>query len=513
MSDQSCLFVTTPIYYPNASPHIGSAYTTVMADILARFGRLSGKPVFFSTGTDEHGQKIAQAAEKAGVSPQEHVDHVSELFRKMVNAIDAQPDVFIRTTETRHHQAAQAFWKALVQRDQIYLGTYSGWYSLRDETFYTELELVDGKAPTGAPVTWSEEPCYFFRLSDWREALMAHYEAHPEAILPLTRRNEVLSLLKEEIPDLAISRKRSSCAWGIPVPEDSEHVMYVWVDALVNYLTVLGYPQPLSASSEALWSHVQHFLAKDILRFHAIHWPALLMAVGFQPPKRLNIHGWWVIDGEKLSKSLINSQNQSVDPFYLTQRYGSDALRYFMVRDMVFGQDANYDPERIPLRKQELAHTWGNLQHRVLSFIHAHRGGIVPKPGPLSPKDEELHKWSQSLIGILESEMEKVDFNGYLQHLYEGMVLGNQYIDQEAPWKLRKDPAQETRLNTVLFVLSTLLKTIAYGMQPITPQAASLALHQWGVDSSERSFVFLMHPSFPMTSLPTPTVLFPLDSH
>src|SRR2546423_11099813 len=321
MTTDRPFFVTTPIFYVNDAPHLGHAYPTVACDVLARFMRLEGKQVKYLTGTDEHGQKVEQSARIAGISPQKFADRTSAAFREMARLLDIRNDDFIRTTEERHIRAVQAIWEELERRGEIYLGTFAGWYAVRDEAFYDESELINGpdgrpKAPTGAEVEWLEEENYFFRLSAWQDRLLAFYEANPDAIAPRSRRNEVISFVRAGLKDLSISR--TSFSWGIPVPGNPEHVVYVWLDALANYITALGYPDTENAEFSNFWPSVLHVVGKDILRFHAVYWPAFLMAAGLEPPRRIFAHGWWTIEGEKMSKSLGNG----IPPELLVERYG-----------------------------------------------------------------------------------------------------------------------------------------------------------------------------------------------
>ncbi|MGI9498794.1 MAG: methionine--tRNA ligase, partial [Geminicoccaceae bacterium] len=388
MSSADCFYVTTPIYYVNDVPHIGHAYTTLACDAMARFAKLDGKEVRFLTGTDEHGQKVEKAAEGRGIAPQAFTDELSERFRELAGHMGVSNDDFIRTTEERHKRGVQALWRKLVDAGDIYLGGYAGWYAVRDEAFYTESELVDGKAPTGAPVEWVEEPSYFFRLSAWEEKLLSFYEENPDFIAPQSRRNEVISFVKGGLQDLSISR--TSFSWGIPVPDDPDHVVYVWLDALTNYMTALGYPDEDAANYKKFWPADVHVIGKDILRFHAIFWPAFLLAADLQPPKRVFAHGWWTIEGEKMSKSL----NNALDPYELIETYGLDQLRYFLLREVPFGNDGDFSRTAMVNRiNSDLANDYGNLCQRVLSMIAKNCGGRVPQPvpGEVNADDQALN--------------------------------------------------------------------------------------------------------------------------
>ena len=359
-------YITTPIYYVNDKPHIGHAYTTLACDVLARFKRLDGFDVTFLTGTDEHGQKVEKAAFSRGVSPQDFTDEVSQNFRDLTAQMNFSNDDFIRTTETRHKLACQEMWNRLQTLGHIRLGNYAGWYSVRDEAFFTENEVVDGKAPTGAPVDWVEEPSYFFNLSQWQQPLLDFYEANPNFVGPESRFNEVKSFVKGGLRDLSVSR--ASFKWGIPVPGDPDHVMYVWLDALTNYITASGWPTDTElgdlAKYEKLWPADLHMVGKDILRFHAVYWPAFLMAAELPLPKRVYAHGWWTNEGQKISKSLGNV----IDPNALTAQYGLDQTRYFLMREVPFGNDGDFSAAAITHRMNgDLANDLGNLCQRVLS--------------------------------------------------------------------------------------------------------------------------------------------------
>lgn len=494
-------FFTTPIYYPNGEPHVGHAYTTVLTDVWARFWKLSGVQTFFSTGTDEHGQKIAQWAEKEGLAPQDLVDKTSQAFRNLAPALDAAPDIFIRTTEARHEHAATTFWNTLSERGHIYKGSYKGWYVVREERFFSEDELVDGKTPDGDTPVWMEEPCYFFNLSAWKEPLLAFYAAHPDAIRPVHRLNEILGLLKGDVPDLCISRQRKTCSWGVPVPGDDDHVMYVWVDALVNYLTVLGYPDDVE-NVAAFWPNSYHIIGKDILRFHAVHWPAMLMAAGFAPPRCNVAHGWWIRDdARKVSKSF----GDKIDPIELAELYTADAVRFFFCREITFGQDGTFSIERLESCRQDLSNGWGNLAHRVLSFVQKSNGGRVPSRGTLSEQDAEILTFCAALHEQLVPIMQEGQFHAYVQEVWKGVALGNRYVDQNAPWKI----SDAERRNTVLNVALELVRTLAWFWQPILPNAAKKCLDALAVSPELRGFSsWSAQTLIPGTQLPVPTPLF-----
>ncbi|MBA3814043.1 MAG: methionine--tRNA ligase [Alphaproteobacteria bacterium] len=496
--------ITTPIYYLNGAPHLGHVYTTIAADVLARYWRLAGAQVKFLTGTDEHGQKVAQAAEAAGETPQAFTDRMSALFLDMTKKINSSHDVFLRTTEKRHHEAAQALWKKLEEADQIYESTYAGWYAVRDEAYVDEAEVKDGKAPSGAPVEWMEESSYFFRLSDWERPLLDYYEANPKALAPIGRRNEVLSFIKGGLRDLSISRTKFT--WGVAVPGSSQHVMYVWIDALTNYLTALGYPDIEGEDFKTFWPESIHLLGKDILRFHAVYWPAFLMAAGLTPPKRIFAHGWLVHDGEKMSKSLGNA----VDPFQLIETYGLDAVRYFLMREVVFGQDGSYSEAAMVQRiNSDLANDLGNLAQRVLSFIYKNAGGKIPQPHEFSEEDREMLARAAHLHDTLRDDMEVQALQAYCVHIWEVVADANRYVDAQKPWSLKKSAEAEDQLRmaTVLYVLCEVIRHVAVYVQPLMPEAAAKMLDQLGQE--ERTFESLQEPLKPGTALVEPVPLFP----
>ncbi len=495
--------ITTPIYYLNGEPHLGHVYTSVAADVLARYWRLSGAKVKFLTGTDEHGQKVAQAAEAAGETPQDYTDRMSQLFRDMNVKINATPDVFLRTTEPRHHKSAQALWEKLVAAGQIYESTYKGWYAVRDEAYYEESEIVDGKAPSGAPVEWREEPSYFFKLSAWERPLLDYYEANPDALAPIGRRNEVLGFIKGGLRDLSVSRTKFD--WGVAVPKDPRHVMYVWIEALSYYLTALGYPDETAEVAE-FWPEAIQLLGKDILRFHAVYWPAFLMAAGINPPKRIFSHGWWTHSGEKMSKSLGNV----VNPFKLIDTYGLDSLRYFLIREIPFGGDGDYSEEAFIQRiNSDLANDLGNLSQRVLSFIYKNVDAILPTPSAFTQEDKELLAKAAHLHDILRDDMEVQALQAYAQHIWQVISEANRYVDAQKPWSLRKseNPEDLARMKTVLYVLTEVIRHVAVYVQPIMPESAGKILDQIG--QKERSFESLKEPLKAGTSLSEPSPIFP----
>jgi methionyl-tRNA synthetase len=513
MNGGSRYYLTTPIFYVNDAPHIGHAYNVVACDALARFMRLDGRKVHFLTGTDEHGQKVEKSAQAAGVPPQVFCDRVSQNFRDMTRLMNISNDDFIRTTEPRHIRACQALWRAVAAgktpkgRDNIYLGSYAGWYAVRDEAFYGEEELTTGpdgkkRAPSGAEVDWVEEPSYFFRLSDWQGWLLDYYERHAAFIAPQTRRNEVVSFVKSGLRDLSISR--TSFSWGVPVPDDPKHIMYVWFDALTNYITALGYPAVDDPLFRTFWPADLHLVGKDIIRFHTVYWPAFLEAGGVAPPKRVFAHGWWTVEGEKMSKSLGNF----IPPELLVEQYGVDAVRYFMLRELPFGSDGDFSRRAMVNRiNGDLANDFGNLAQRVLSFINRNAGAAVPQPGGLSAADRALLAAAQALPARLRADFAEQAFHRALEALWQVVSEANRYVDEQAPWALRKsDPG---RMATVLYVLAEVLRHLALLAQPVVPAAAAKLLDQLAVPAERRSFAALGDALVPGTKLPKPEGIFP----
>ena len=499
-------YVTTPIYYVNGAPHIGHAYTSVAADVIARFKRLAGFDVFFLTGTDEHGQKVEQAAQTAGMEPIAFADRVAADFRDMYDTMAISYDDFIRTTEPRHAEGASALWKRLEENGHIYLDAYEGWYALRDECFYGEDELVDGPdgrkvAPTGAAVEWVREPSYFFRLSAFGDRLLELYENRPGFIEPQSRRNEVASFVRQGLRDLSISR--TSFNWGIPVPGDPKHVMYVWVDALANYLSALGFPDEKGPRWD-FWPANLHLVGKDILRFHAIYWPALLMGAGLELPERVFSHGWWTIEGQKMSKSLGNV----VDPRDLVKTFGLDPIRFFLMREMPFGGDSDLSRRAIVSRMNvELANDLGNLAQRTLSQIARNCEGVLPPQGAHTAEDTALLAPASLLPQIMHEQIDRQALTDALEEVWKVIRACNAYIDHQAPWKLKKTDA--ARMADVLRVLADALRIIATVLQPYMPGSMDRMLTQLGVDAEERDFAALDTPLPGGRVLPAPQGIFP----
>jgi methionyl-tRNA synthetase len=496
-------YITTPIYYVNDAPHIGHAYTMIACDALARFMRLDGRRVKFLTGTDEHGQKVAKSAREAGVDPQAFCDRVSQTFRDTARLMNISNDDFIRTTEPRHIKSSQAIWQALESRGEIYLGRFAGWYSVRDEAFYDEIELVDGKAPTGDDVEWVEEENYFFRLSAWQDRLLEFYESHPDFLAPRARRNEVVSFVKSGLRDLSVSR--TSFTWGVPVPGNPAHVMYVWLDALTNYITAVGYPDEKREEFQTYWPANLHMVGKDILRFHAVYWPAFLMAAGLEPPRRVFAHGWWTVEGQKMSKRLQNV----VAPAKLAEHYGVDAVRYFVLRELPFGSDGDFSNRAVVGRiNADLANGLGNLAQRVLSMINRNCAASVPQPGALTVRDEGLLATARGLLSRLRVDFADQTLHRGLEAVWEVVAEADRYVDEQAPWVLTKTDVP--RMGTVLYVLAETIRHLAILVQPVVPEAAAKLLDQLAVAPDARDFAALAsHSLVPGTALPKPVGVFP----
>lgn len=488
MTEKPSFYITTAISYPNGAPHIGHAYEAIATDALARFKRLDGFDVHFLTGVDEHGLKMKQTALKAGIAPAELGERNTPRFRAMTEALDISNDDFIRTTEKRHSTAVAAIWRRMAQAGDIYLGSYAGWYSVRDEAFYAEDETVlrDGVrvGPLGTPVEWTEEGTYFFRLSAYQDRLLAHYESNPDFILPPERRNEIVSFVKGGLQDLSISR--TTFDWGIPVPDAPGHIIYVWVDALTNYITGVGFPDEQSDSFKRYWPADIHMIGKDITRFHAVYWPAFLMSAGIELPKRIFSHGFLNNRGEKMSKSVGNV----VDPFDMAKRYGVDAMRYFFLREVPFGQDGSYDHEAIVNRTNaDLANDLGNLAQRSLSMIGKNCGGAVPPPGAFTDADAALLGAADALLATTRQVMERQAIHRALEAIWSVVADANRYFANEQPWALKKTDPE--RMNTVLYVTAEVLRQVAILVQPVVPASAAKLLDQLGVPAEKRDFAAL----------------------
>ena len=463
-------YITTPIYYVNDIPHIGHAYTSLACDFVARFNRLLGNNVKFLTGTDEHGQKIEKSAEKAGIEAQEFTDKVSANFRHLNEVMNFSNDDFIRTTEKRHQDYVKDIWQKMLNNGDIYLDKYAGWYAVRDEAFYSEDELVDGKAPTGAEVEWVEEPSYFFKLSKYEDKLLEFYQQNSDWVQPKSRLNEVVSFVKSGLRDLSVSR--TSFSWGIKVPNDESHVMYVWLDALFNYLSAL------EGDGSKYWPCNAHIVGKDILRFHAVYWPAFLMSLDIELPKKVFAHGWWTNEGEKISKSLGNV----INPLELVEEFGVDYVRYFLIREIPFGNDGNFSKESFVNRvNAELVNNIGNLAQRVLSFIYKHCEATIPAATKSLPQDEELLSYAYSAFARMKDEMDKYALHAAIGVIQDLAHKANEYVDHNAPWALRK--TDQERMKSVLYVLAEVIRTIALMLQPIVPESSKKMLDQLEINN------------------------------
>ena len=462
------LYITTPIYYVNAQPHLGHAYTTIVADTYSRFRRLCKEDVRFQTGTDEHGDKIAEAALAAGIAPKEYADRISSMFREAWPPLSIKPDNFIRTTDEHHVRTVQEILQKVYDQGDIYLGSYSGLYCRGCERFLTEKELVDGNCPDHltAPAPISESN-YFFRMSKYQDWLIDHIKKNPEFITPERYKNEVLSFLSEPLEDLCISRPKSRLTWGISLPFDDEFVTYVWFDALINYLTGIGYPD--SENFSHYWGVAEHIIAKDILKPHAIYWPTMLKAIGLEPYKRLHVHGYWNINETKMSKSIGNV----VRPETLRQDFGVDTVRYFLMREMSFGLDASFSDNSIIARQNsDLANDLGNLFSRALTMINKFANGTVPPPAGLEPEDKELAEAVVNMVTEYTAQMRSFAFHRALQAVWAVISKANKYIVLSEPWVLVKDPAQADRLNGVLYNLAETLRVVGLVLAPIMPETS-----------------------------------------
>jgi methionyl-tRNA synthetase len=510
VSRGNIFYITTAIAYPNGEPHIGHAYEAIATDTLARFQRLDGKDVFFLTGTDEHGLKMVQTAEAEGLTTPDLAARNSGRFRAMDERLNVSFDRFIRTTEPQHHRSSRAIWNRMQQSGDIYIDTYAGWYSVRDEAYYAEEETTIGedkvrRGAQGTPVEWVEEKTYFFRLSAYQDKLLALYESQPDFIGPDARRNEVISFVKRGLRDLSISR--TTFDWGVKVPDDPEHVMYVWVDALTNYITGVGFPDEDADPNWRFWPADLHVIGKDIIRFHAVYWPAFLMSAGIKLPKRVYAHGFLFNRGEKMSKSVGNV----VDPFNLADQYGVDQIRYFFLREVAFGQDGNYNHEAIVARiNADLANDLGNLAQRSLSMISKQLGGVLPTPGAFSDSDNAILRQADGMIAIAREAMATQQIHQWLNAVWAVVAEANRYFAGEAPWALaRTDP---TRQHTVLYVTAEVLRQIAILTQPVMPAASERLLDSLGISRGKaREFATLGGSTriAPGTTLPAPQAVFP----
>ena len=473
-------YITTPIYYVNDKPHIGHAYTTLACDVIARFKRLDGFKVYFLTGTDEHGQKVELAAKKNKTKPQDFVDKVSINFRDLLKCMHIENDDFIRTTEKRHLESCQKLWDLLIKKGHIYLGKYAGWYAIRDEAFFLESEIIDGKAPSGAPVEWVEEPSYFFNLSKWQDKLLEHYNNNENFISPSTRKNEVLSFVKGGLKDLSVSR--TSFSWGIKVPNDDDHIMYVWLDALTNYLSAIGYENENERFCD-FWPANIHLVGKDIIRFHAVYWPAFLMAADLELPKKIFAHGWWTNEGQKISKSLGNV----INPFEIVEKYGVDQVRYFLMREIPFGNDGDFSVLQLVNRvNSDLSNSLGNLFQRVVSMVVKNCNGKIPKkPQVFLSQDKFLINSIKDKLDDYRDLIDNQKLDQYLKNVWVIIGNANKYVDEQAPWLLKKNDFN--RMEVVLYTLLETLKQIGIILQPFLPLSSNYILNHLSVSADLRN--------------------------
>ncbi len=474
-------YITTPIYYINSRPHLGHAYTNVMCDVLARFKRLDGYDVYFLTGTDEHGEKVERVARELDINTQEFIDSLVPAFKEILSVTNCSYNDFIRTSETRHKDFVQNIWRKMFQSGDIYLGQYSGWYSVNDETFFSESELINGRAPSGAEVHRIEEPSYFFKLSKWQDRLIKFYKLNPDFISPKSRRNEIVSFISSGLHDISVSR--TSISHGISVPDDGKHVMYVWIDALFNYISALTAPHDIY---KKYWPCDLHVIGKEILRFHAIYWPAFLMAAELPLPKQIFAHGWWVMaDGQKMSKSLGNV----VDPIELCKKFGTDSLRYFLIRDIASGHDGRYSIDNLIVRvNSELVNSIGNLVHRVLSFVYKNCNKRIPSYHFMIQDDIALLDNAYSTLSYIRKMLDVHNLSKALGKIYELSNAANIYVNQHAPWKLKRDDIK--RMETVLYVLCETIRVIAIVLQPFIPESALKLLTMLGISAQKNGVEF-----------------------
>ncbi len=500
-------YVTTAIAYPNGDPHIGHAYEMITTDAIARWARLEGKDVFFLTGTDEHGIKMVQTAAAQGITTRELADRNAARFSDLAAALGISNDDFIRTTEERHHKSSQEIWRTMAANNNgdIYQSTYKGWYSVRDEAYFDEAELtdaLDGKklAPSGAEVTWVEEPSYFFRLSAYADRLLKLYEEHPEFIAPDERRNEIVSFVKSGLRDLSISR--TTFDWGIPVPGVPGHVMYVWIDALTNYITGVGYPDATGEQFRKFWPADLHVIGKDIIRFHTVYWPAFLMSAGLPVPKRVFAHGFLTVEGKKMSKSLGNV----IDPFALIEEFGVDPLRYYALREVSFGQDGDYGREKFVNRNNaDLANNFGNLAQRSLSMIQKNFGGVLPAATP-NEADIAVIRTVIDGIGRMNAAMQTQQVHEATGELVALLSAANLYFAEQAPWGLKDDPP---RMGTILATTADIVRRAAIAAQPFVPASAAQFLDMLAVPADQRQLTHALGDALPAgTPLPPPTPVF-----
>ena len=479
MAKKPTFYITTPIYYPSDRLHIGHAYCTTVADAIARYKRLAGYDVFFLTGSDEHGQKIERKAKEAGVTPIEYVDKIVASFKNLWEKLQVSNNDFIRTTETRHREVVQAIFQKIYDQGDIYKSAYEGWYCTPCETFWMERQLSDGKCPDcGRGVELLKEESYFFRMSKYQDRLLQYIEDNPDFIQPTSRRNEMINFIKGGLEDLCVSR--TTFDWGIPVPFDTKHVVYVWFDALTNYITAAGYLHDREKFAK-YWPADIHLVGKEIVRFHSIIWPIILMALGVDLPKMVYGHGWLVVEGDKMSKSKGNV----IDPLALIEEFGADAIRYFLLREITLGLDGNFSRDALINRiNADLANDLGNLLHRTLSMVGRFNGGVIEAPADMEPIDQELSQLAQTTAAEYEKAMEHMDINGAIKTVWALVSRTNKYIDETGPWALAKDPAKKGRLHTVLYNLAETLRVVSILISPFMPVTAPKIWSQLGIQDN-----------------------------
>ena len=478
-------YITTPIYYPSAKPHMGHAYSSIIADFFARFKKIQGFKVFFLTGTDEHGQKIQRAAEKKGMDPLLFCDEISKTFRDLSKTLNLSNTDFIRTTESRHAKSVARLWNILEKKDEIYLSKYSGWYSVSDEAFYTEDEIEKKEGNkiskiSGSAVEWVEEESYFFRLSKWQEPLLKFYSENPKFILPVSRKNEVISFVKSGLKDLSISRK--SFSWGIKVPSNKNHVIYVWLDALTNYISALNYPNEQDSLYKDFWPATIHLIGKDILRFHAVYWPAFLLAANILPPKRIYGHGWILSGEEKMSKSKGNI----LEPIEIIKKYGLDPLRYYLIKEVSFGNDGNISKDKLEsCINSDLANNYGNLCQRVILFNEKNLNLKIPEKDKFSQDDLNVLDVFKTNFNKLINYIDNQDINSYVNFIVDQLFSANKYFNDQEPWKKKSDLR---RLNTIVYVSLELIRKITILLYPIIPESSLKVLKAFEITENKINF-------------------------
>ncbi len=486
-------YITTPIYYPSARPHMGHAYSSIIADFFARFKRNQGFNVFFLTGTDEHGLKIQRAAEKNNMEPKEFCDKISKTFRDLSSSLNLSNDDFIRTTENRHFKSVQHLWKILEKKNEIYLSKYSGWYSVSDEAFYSddEIENIDGNKKSkssGSSVEWVEEESFFFKLSKWQKPLLDFYESNPNFILPKSRKNEVINFVKSGLKDLSISRK--SFSWGIKVPSNDQHVIYVWLDALTNYLSAINYPDQTDKLYKDFWPASLHLIGKDILRFHAIYWPAFLLAAELPLPKRIYGHGWILSGDEKMSKSKGNI----LDPLQIIDKYGIDPLRYYLIKEVSFGNDGNITQDKLEsCINSDLANNYGNLCQRVISFAEKNLSLVVPKNINFNDDDHKILGIYERKYDDLIKYIDNQDINLYINFITEQLFAANKYFNDQEPWN-KKDSID--RMSTIVYVSLEVIRKITIMLNPIIPESSAKVLDVFSINTNDINFETIKNHNF-----------------